>query len=127
MALVGGQLAAKHKFHYERSPWTVSSTQGALQIFYAPGPQPHLDDEIQQVRLEARCYGESQDAAAAVWRQLVNVSRETLRTVVTTGDGQALIYLFNQDSGPEFAMDAELQIDVVRQYFRADVSELEPV
>lgn len=128
MAATSEQIGAKHRFLLANSDraWTVAQGRGALQMFYAAGRLPDLDLDIQSVRLEARAYGISQDEANAVWRRLVEVSRATLRTVVTSGDGQSLVYFLAQDSGPEFGIDPEINIDMIRQFYRADVCELEP-
>ena len=128
MTATNQQIGVKHRFLLANTDraWTVAQGRGALQVFYAAGRLPDLDLDIQSVRLEARCYGISQDEANAVWRRLVEISRDTLRTVVTGGDGQSLIYFLAQDSGPEFGIDPDIQIDMIRQFYRADVSELEP-
>lgn len=121
----GGQVASRHKFALpERGrSWRVDGSQGALTVRYAPGGEQHLDVGVQTARLEARCYGVSEDEAAEVWRALVGVCRETQREAVVTSDGTGLLYWLVQDGSPDFGYDADLKLPVVVQGLRAQVHE----
>lgn len=124
-SLTNGQIAAKHKFGMDRDRgWSVSAGQGALQVRYVPGAIPELYDEIQAVRLEARCYGITQDEAGAVWRRLVALSRDTHRELVNTTDGAGLLFWLVQDTSPEFSIDPDVSIDMILATFQAEVAEV---
>lgn len=123
--LVSGQIASKHRFALPQAgrSWTVAPGMGALQIRYAPGGVPDLDNGVQTVRLEVRCYGVSEDEAAAVWRRLVGVGRATNRESVVTTDGTGLLYWLVQESSPQFEIDPDVKINMVLAYMRAQVHE----
>lgn len=125
VGLVAGQIASKHKFALPQASrsWAVVPGTGALQIRYAPGGAPNLDSAVQTVRLEARCYGVSEDEAAAVWRALVTVSRATNRASITTTDGTGLLYWLVQEGSPQFEIDPDVRINMVLAYMRAQVHE----
>lgn len=123
--LVGPQVASRHRFALpERGKsWQAMPGLGALTVRYAPGGTQHLGSPVQTVGLEARCYGASEDQAAAVWRALIAVSRETKRVSVVTSDGVGLLYWLVQDGSPDFGFDGDLKLPVVVQGLRGQVHE----
>jgi hypothetical protein len=123
--LVGGQIASRHRFALPQAAksWQVYAGVGALTVRYAPGGQTHLAVSVQTARFEARCYGVSEDEAAAVWRSLIAVSRGTQRESVITSDGVGLLYWLVQDGSPDFGFDGDLKLPVVVQGLRGQVHE----
>lgn len=123
--LTNNQIASLHKFALPQAgrAWSVSAGVGALQVRYAAGGQQDWDSPVQTVRLEARCYGSSEDEAGAVWREMVRVSRETVRTSVSTTDGTGLLYWLLLDGSPRFDMDPDVRVHMVVQYLQAQVHE----
>lgn len=119
--LIAGRLAAKHKFGTGTADaWPKPSK--ALTLAQRVG-DPDLYTNVQRQRLEARCYGERQREASKVADALVAMTRDFDRTVVTTGDGNALIYYLVADSGPDFLWDADLELDYVQLFIRTAVAE----
>lgn len=125
VALVSGQIASRHKFALPQAgrSWTVAPGMGALQIRYAPGGQVNLDNSVQTVRLEARCYGVSEEEAATVWRSVIGISRATIRASVATPDGTGLLYWLILDGSPEFGIDPDVRINMVLANLRAQIHE----
>lgn len=123
--LVGAQIASLHRFALPKASraWQVSPGVGALTVRYAPGGETHLSVSVQTVRMEARCYGVSEDEAAGVWRALVAVCRETHRESVVTSDGVGLLYWLVQDGSPDFGFDGDLKLPIVVQGLRGQVHE----
>lgn len=123
--IVGAQIAARHKFALPQAgrSWAVSAGVGALVVRYAPGAEVHLAVSVQTVRLEARCYGVSEDEAGALWRALAAVSRETNRASVATSDGTGLLYWLLADGSPVFELDPDLRVPAIVQSLRAQVHE----
>ncbi len=122
--LTSQRIAAKHKFALpETDPLRWPNPSKALQLTLSPGGEVDLDAPRQLVRLEARCYGESEFEASKVARALIDATRTYDRTVIDTGDGRALIYWLLMDGSPSFAFDADLGIDTVVAPLRATVAE----
>ncbi len=122
--LTAGRIAVKHKFalpESDLSRWPTPSK--ALQVTEAPGGEIDLDAPRQLLRLEARCYGESEFEAMRVYKALISASRMDDRAVIDTGDGRALIYWLLMDGSPSFAFDPDLEIDTVVAPLRAAVAE----
>ena len=117
--LTGGRIAAKHKFG---DGWTIPSK--ALQVRY-DGGTPDLYTERQVVRLEARCYGESQYECSRVFAALNTITRNTGRERVETTNGAALIYWLLPVSGPSFLTDPDAGVDVILIFLEAAVSEVD--
>lgn len=119
---VQGRIAAKHKFGMGgATAWPLPSK--ALTIQPDIGGRPDLYVGWQTPRLEARCYGASQDEAAQVYRLLMDITRGTSRAVAPTADGNALLYWLVPDSSPAFVFDQELNIDLAIVFLRAAVAE----
>lgn len=115
--LVSTRIASKHRYG---DGWLV--TQAGLMV-RLDGGIPDLYAALQPVRLEARCYAPSQVEAMAIWRRLVEISRDTDRRSVLTTNGGGLLYRFNQSSGPSLLYDSEVKLDFVMCFFDALVAE----
>lgn len=125
--LTSGRIAAKHKFAMgTRDDTTLigwPTPSRALQLSYAAGELPDLDAGMLRVRLEARCYGESQVEAAQLSNRILAISRAfEYRDVISTGDGLALIYWLLPDDSPQLDRDPDIQIDMVRLFLRTSVA-----
>ncbi len=123
--LIGDRIAAKHRFAMGQADNTALSgwetPAQALQL--APDPGTPSDTSscgtMERMRLEARCYGDGQVEAAAVYNRLVALSRGFQRTTVLTGAGRALLYWFQLDGSPQFDRDPDVRVDFYRAFFLA--------
>jgi len=115
--LVGTRIAAKHRYG---NGWTVGQAGVMVRL---DGGLPDLYGALQPVRLEIRCYAPSQVEAMALWRRLVEISRESERRPVLTSGGGGLLYRFNQASGPSLLFDSDAKLDFVLCFFEALVNE----
>jgi hypothetical protein len=118
--LVSGRVASKHRYGDAVTGWLVS--QAGLMV-RLDGGLPDLDATLQPIRLELRCYASSQVEATAIWRRLVEISRDTDRRSVMTTNGGGLLYRFNQSSGPSMLYDQDAKLDFVMAFFDALVAE----
>lgn len=116
--LTAGRVAAKHLFG---DGWTIPGK--ALQLRADGGGAPDVYTERQLLRVEARCYGESQAGAMAVYRELVRLTRQTSRARVDTGAGFALVYWLVPASGPSLLQDPDTRVDLVLVFLDAAVAE----
>lgn len=116
-----GRVASKHKFDLDRADnedaWPLPSK--ALAVGYAPGGAIDLYAGQQRSRLEARCYGPSQEEVNRVYGALAALCDESERTVVSTDRGNTLLYWLVLDDSPEYAKDPDLNIDLARVALRA--------
>lgn len=117
--LTNGQIAGKHKFG---DGWAVPSKAVQVRL---DGGTPDLYIEVQQPRLEVRCYAESQYEASRIYRRLTAISRNTHRARVETSDGFALLYWLLPVSGPSFFMDPDASVDTILFFMNAEVSEID--
>lgn len=127
-ALVGDRIAAKHRYGAD-APLDVaqgapgwSGGEAGLMV-RLDGGEPELYGPLQNVRLEVRCYASSQRQAMQIWRRLVEISRNTDRVEVDTGDGVGLLHELLQASGPSFLYDDTVGMDFVLSFFNASVGE----
>lgn len=118
--LTEGRVAARHRFGESDRAWPLQSK--ALQLRY-DGGTPDLYTPRQMVRLEARCFGESQSAASQVYGSLVALTRNADRKVIQTGEGKALVYWLLMASGPSFLQDPDTQMPFILVFLDAAVSE----
>ena len=129
-AVVGVRVAAKHKYGLglsdnDANPDTWPVGAQALRIQPASGT-PDIDTPTQRLDLQATCFGESQARAMAVYRAVVTVCRETLRTRVPTADGDALLYYLVAVGAPVFGFEAlgeQVGVDTVTLTLRTAVAE----
>lgn len=126
--LVGDRIAAKHRYG-DSSPamaghgakgWAVGASGLAVRV---DGGTPDIYAELQEVRLDARCYADSAANAMKVWRRLVEISRETDRVEVETQSGTALLHSLLQESGPSTLYDNTIGMDFVLAFFSVTVGE----
>lgn len=118
--LIADRIAAKHKYGASGG-WT----KGAKSLVLSQrGGDPNLYSDVQQLRLDARCYGERQREASRVYNQLIAICRAFIRTTVSTGDGLALIYELQPASGPDVQFDPDLELDFIQLFLTAAVSEV---
>lgn len=118
--LVGTRIAAKHRYGDSVNGW--ATTQAGLML-RLDGGLPELYVPVQAVRIEARCYAPSQVQAMAIWRRLVEISRDTSRQTVLTTEGGALLHALNQASGPSLLYDSDAALDFVMCFFETFVAE----
>ncbi len=116
-ALVGGQIAERHKFG---DGWTIPSA--AIQVQLDGGEQDWYCG-TQRPRIEVRCYGATRPEAMRVYGAVVGFSRATQREVVETSQGKALVYWFLMDSGPSLLVEEDTGIDFVLVYAKLAVAE----
>lgn len=118
---IAGRIASKHKFGLDpddnEDAWKLPSK--ALTVSYATGGTPDLYGGQQRSRLEARCYGNSQEQANEVYGALVARVEATERTPVATISGRGLLYWLVFDDSPENLKDPDLNIDLTRVFLRA--------
>jgi hypothetical protein len=116
-----GRVASKHKFGLDAADdeeaWPLPSK--ALTVSYAPGGAVDLYGRQQRSRLEARCYGASQEEANRVYGALAVICDASERTVVATDRGNGLLYWLVLDDSPEHLKDGDLNIDLARVSLRA--------
>lgn len=116
-----GRVASKHKFGLDSADdedaWPLPSK--ALTIGYVPGGTADLYGGQQRSRLEARCYGASQEEANRVYGTLAAICDASERTVVSTDRGNGLLYWLVMDDSPEYLKDGDLNIDLARVSLRA--------
>ena len=130
--LTAGRVAGKHRFAQadradgEPRGWPTPSKALTLRLAGGDGVDPiNCADAAQaRVRLEARCWGESQAEAARVWVQLELTCRAFTRTAVALPDGRdALLYmLWPVGDGPQGETDPDTGIDYLRTTLRVWVA-----
>ncbi|MCC6192262.1 MAG: hypothetical protein IT318_24790 [Anaerolineales bacterium] len=121
-ALVEQRIAARHKFGVKGATgWPVPSA--ALQLRYDGGGTPDTYTRRSRLRLEARCYGESQAAAFQVYARLIALTRRSTRVLAETGGVAALIDYLLPDSGPSFIQDPAAGVDAVLVFLKTAVAE----
>lgn len=124
--LTSGQIAAKHKFGMGTNDdgtlkgWETPSQ--ALQLSYAAGGTLDLYGATSGIRLEARCYGASQEEASTAWNRLITICDATPRTTVETGGGKALIYYLVPADSPQLDRDVEVNVDMIRGFLLTSVA-----
>ncbi len=123
-ALVSTRIAAKHRYglSVEQGGWGDSDAGLMVRL---DGGSPDLYGTLQPIRLEVRCYATSQHLCSRTWQRLVEMSRECDRESVLTSTGSALLYRFNQTSGPSMLYDPDVKLDMLMCFFEALVSEEE--
>jgi hypothetical protein len=87
------------------------------------GGAPDLNCEVQNPRLEARCYGGSFYEAGQVYRALAAWSRSVERELVETSEGQALVYSVLMASEPSMFIDPNTAAETLLVFLEASVAE----
>ena len=119
-ALSGVNIDTKHKYGEGWDALTDASIilvpSGGTVDRYAP---------ILDLVLEVWGYAATQYAAVELWGDLVGVARATNREPVTvTGANVALVYSFQQESGPNLVWDDVVRLDVCNSMFSARLGEV---
>ena len=114
---VDGRLASKHRFSGEG--WEAPSK--ALTVQYTTGAIPDIDAGMERSRLEARCWGPSQEEAERVYARLVRITDAlTHRVSVPLDSGEtALLYCLVPDDSPQFDRDPDISVDFIRVFLTA--------
>ena len=113
-SVTSNQIARKHKFKagaQSQSSWKTPSK--ALVIRYDVGGQQDIYVSDQCVRLAAECYGEDESQAGLVYTGLIALFRVDDRRVVTTRNGQALIYWVVPDGTPLSSRNEDIKQDFI--------------
>jgi hypothetical protein len=116
-ALVDTRIAAKHRY---ADAWTAGE---AALVVRLDGGEPQLYVPVQRVRIETQCYAASQVEAMEIWRRLVELSRDTQRVTVETGEGEALLHFFLQAAAPSLLWNDEVGMDFALCFFEVMVGE----
>jgi hypothetical protein len=122
--LVQGRIAAQHKFGLESATaWPTPST--ALQIQLLGGMPPDLTAGLWRIRLDCRCYGESQRIAQQLHNALIALSDRFVdhgATTQETAAGLALIYDLFPEASPEAGFEQDVDVPTVRVVMHALVA-----
>lgn len=114
---VDDQIASRHRFGGEG--WQTPSK--ALTIQYTTGAIPDVDAGIERSRLEARCWGPSQEDAERIYARLVRITDALVaRVSVPLDSGEtALLYYLVPDDSPQFDRDPDIGVDFLRVFLGA--------
>lgn len=124
IALCGNRIAPKHKYSNKSVGDAWATPSKSIEIKYDPGGTPDIYIPVQDVRLQAACYGEDEYQASRVYGSLVNATRNSNRVTSTTSNGTALIYWITLDGTPESDFDESVSMPYIRVYLTARVSEI---
>lgn len=118
LSTLSGRIASKYKYGEE---WTTSQ---ASLIVILDDSDPNWYVQKHDIRLELWCLGATDAAAMDVWLDLMTISRNAGRIVVSTSQGNALVYSFLAESGPSYLPDKDLDMmKRVLSFWRLQVSE----
>lgn len=119
--LVGERIAAKHRYG---SAWEQGAAAVTLKL---DGGTPSIYTPVQDLRIEARCYAPTPQAAFRIWRRLIEIGQDRRgvghRVRVNVSEGHALLHTWLQASGPSTLYDDALRMDFVLGFFLAQVGE----
>lgn len=119
LAGLSSRIASKHKYGEE---WTIAQA-GLVVILDDSDPDWYV--QKQDVRLEMQSYAATDATAMDTWMSLVSIARSASRVVVTTSQGNALVYSFLAESGPSYLPDQDLDMmKRVLSFWRIQVSEV---
>lgn len=111
------QIAEKIRY---TEAWTIGSKSIVARL---DGGTPNIDLQVQNVRVEVRCFAESAYEASELLNEIIALSRTTEREPVTVGSDTALLYGFLQSSGPSQLFDDDLKMDFALMFFEVQVAE----
>lgn len=118
LSALSGRIASKYKYGEE---W---STSDASLVVILDDSDPNWYVRKQDIRLELWCLADTDAAAMDVWLDLMTISRNAGRVVVTTSQGNALVYSFLPESGPSYLPDKDLSMmKRILSFWRLQVSE----
>lgn len=111
------QVASKHRYG---EAWEAGSSSIVARL---DGGDPNLYVEVQEARVEVRCYGADDLLALDLLYELMALSRGIERVEVVVAGGTGLLYHFQPDSGPSVVFDPDLNMDAALMFFSVMVSE----
>lgn len=121
-----GQIDLWHLYGQDPGDWPLNSK--AFTLTPTTGVPPELDDELQRIGFEARCYGDSPADCGQVYMKAVKWLRTTERVNVNITGGTALLYYVVPLSSPRFGLDEAIRPNGGMPFYaiplRAEVSEL---
>ena len=116
MEMIGNRIGTKHVPAWKESTCLVVRPDGGK-----------VDVEIphQPITLDIRAYSDNQHNASLVWQRIVELTRERAhkRIIVSTSNGDAILYYFLQAGAMALLWDTDLSLDFAYGGFIADVSE----
>jgi len=122
----GGRIDVMHHYGQDAGDWPLDAK--SLVLTPVSGVPPILDDTVQRVGLEARCYGDTPFDAGRVYMRLVDWLRTAERVTVDVTGGTALVYYVIQTSSQRLALDDEVRPGGGMPFYgiplRAEISEL---
>ncbi len=111
------QIASKHRYG---ELWNPGSSGIVVR---QDGGEPNLYAEVQDIRVEIRCYAEKDYLALELMNEILAISRRANRKEQTVSDATALLYFFKPESGASLLYDLDLNMDFALMFFSAQISE----
>lgn len=123
-AVIAGRAASRHKFSRADKPDGWKTPAKGVQLGYDPGGRPDIYIQNQDIRIEARFYGEDEAEAGKVYLAAIDLSRRAERKIVATSRGNALLYYVHPDGTPQLQNDPDVGMDYIQLFMLACVSEI---
>lgn len=121
-----GQIDLWHRYGQDANDWPLNSK--AFTLTPTTGVPPQLNDEVQRLGFEARCYGNTPFDAGQVYKKFVDWVRKAERQVVEVTGGKALVYYVVPTTSPRFGLEEKLRPGGGMPYYaislKAEISEL---
>jgi hypothetical protein len=111
------QIAEKIRY---TEAWKIGSKSIVARL---DGGTPNVDLPVQAVRVEVRCFAENSFEASELLNEVIVLSRTADRVPVTVGSDTALLYGFQQSSGPSQLYEDDLKMDFALMFFEVQVAE----
>lgn len=109
--VVGTQIDMRHHYGQDSedgyADWDPTSQ--ALTFTPVGGLRPDWYDQVQRVQIEARCYGDTELEATAVYRALIDFSRMNEKAVIAVTGGEALVYVIYPIGSPQLIVEPEVR------------------
>jgi hypothetical protein len=119
LSSLDNRIASKHRYGEE---WTADQ---ASLVVVLDDSSPDLYVQKHDVRLEVSSYAADDATAMDTWMALIEISRNVERVVITTSNGNALVYSFKPESGPSYLPDKDLEtMKRIMSFWRIQVSEV---
>lgn len=104
-----------HHYGQDSGDWSLAASS---LIFVPAGGPMNQDDNVQDIRVEARCYGDSPYACNLVWKAVLAWSRNlNERRVQAVTEGSALIYYVLPLEHPRLFFDEDIRPNGGMPYF----------
>jgi hypothetical protein len=117
LTTVNGRVAGKHRYG---EGWAETETGVSV---HADGGPHDLYARVWDQRVEIRIYAVGTVNIVPVVKQLMSLSRENERFVVSTSGGNALVHYFTPESGLSLLYDDDLKMDMGVLFFKSEISE----